>query len=71
MSATSNAAARSRGLIQIEMKMAFLLQCSLSKRNSTVVVGSVPALEAEACECYQLLKKYLNNYVQFDTGFVV
>ncbi|MGI4981445.1 MAG: Crp/Fnr family transcriptional regulator [Janthinobacterium lividum] len=31
----------------------------------------VPALEVEACECYHLLKNHLNNYLQFDTGFVV
>jgi CRP-like cAMP-binding protein len=26
-------------------------------------------LEARACECYQLIKDYLDNYAEFDTGF--
>lgn len=36
-----------------------------------VSVLDVPRLEAEACECYHLLKDHLNNYLEFDTGFVV
>ena len=31
----------------------------------------VPAIEAEACECYHVLKDHLDNYLAFDTGFMV
>lgn len=36
-----------------------------------VCLLDVPGLEAGACECYHILKDHLNNYLQFDTGFVV
>jgi CRP-like cAMP-binding protein len=29
------------------------------------------ALEEKACECYQIVKQHLDNYAEFDTGFVV
>ncbi len=29
------------------------------------------ALEARSCECYQVVKEHLQNYLEFDTGFVV
>jgi CRP-like cAMP-binding protein len=29
------------------------------------------ALERKACECYGVVKRHLDNYVEFDTGFVV
>ena len=31
----------------------------------------VPALEAETCECYHVLKYPLNNYLDFGTRFAI
>ena len=28
-------------------------------------------LEAEACECYRVVREHLENYASFDTGFAV
>lgn len=36
-----------------------------------IQLTNVPALEAQACECYRALKDHLDNYLEFDTGFLV
>lgn len=48
---------RSRGLIKYE--------------RVQIVIPDREALQAAACECYRVVKDHLDNYVEFDTGFVV
>jgi CRP-like cAMP-binding protein len=40
------------------------------KRNE-IQIPSIEALEKKACECYLVLKEHLENYIEFDTGFVI
>lgn len=40
-------------------------------RRSEVNIPSIPALEKRTCECYSVLRDHLENYTEFDTGFVV
>lgn len=39
--------------------------------RSEISIPSIEALEKKACECYLVLKTHLENYIEFDTGFVV
>ena len=34
-------------------------------------IRDLKGLEAEACECYLVVKDHLNNFAEFDTGFTV
>jgi CRP-like cAMP-binding protein len=34
-------------------------------------IPNIAALEKKACECYFTLKQHLDNYMEFDTGFIV
>lgn len=36
--------------------------------QGTIHILNVPGLEAEACECYQVIKDHLDNFLEFDTG---
>jgi lysophospholipid acyltransferase (LPLAT)-like uncharacterized protein len=40
------------------------------KRND-IYIPSTEALQKRACECYLVIKHHLENYAEFDTGFVV
>jgi CRP-like cAMP-binding protein len=40
------------------------------KRNE-IYIPSTEALQKRACECYLVIKHHLENYAEFDTGFVV
>ena len=35
-----------------------------------IFIRDLPGLEKQACECYGVVKRYLDSYVQFDTGLV-
>ncbi len=37
-------------------------------RRGTIDLLDVPALESRSCECYRVIKDYLDNYAQFDDG---
>jgi CRP-like cAMP-binding protein len=39
--------------------------------RGVVHVPDSHALEKKACECYRIVKEHLDNYAEFDTGFVV
>jgi CRP-like cAMP-binding protein len=39
--------------------------------RNEIYIPSIEALEKKACECYTVLKNHLENYIEFDTGFVV
>jgi CRP-like cAMP-binding protein len=39
--------------------------------RNEIYIPSIEALETRACECYSVLKNHLENYIEFDTGFVV
>lgn len=43
----------------------------LEYRRNQVHIPSIPALEKRTCECYSILRDHLENYTEFDTGFVV
>ncbi len=38
--------------------------------RGTVRILDLAALEKRACECYQVIKQHLDNYAEFDTGYV-
>jgi CRP-like cAMP-binding protein len=40
-------------------------------KREKIHIPDVAALEKRACECYHALKEHLDNYTEFDTGFVV
>ncbi len=40
-------------------------------RRGHIQVLDAKGLEAEACECYRTVKEHLENFADFDTGFVV
>ena len=40
-------------------------------RRGAIQVLDVAGLEAEACECYRVVRKHLENCAEFDTGFSV
>ena len=42
----------------------------LKHHRSSVGIVDVRALEEKACECYLVVKRHLDNYMEFDTGFV-
>ena len=35
-----------------------------------ITIRDVPGLERQACECYRVVKRYLDNIVEFDTGLL-
>lgn len=43
----------------------------LTYTRSNIRLLDRPALEAQACECYAVLRDHLENYLEFDTGFFV
>lgn len=40
-------------------------------RRGSIQILDVKGLEAEACECYSVVRAHLENFAEFDTGFVV
>jgi CRP-like cAMP-binding protein len=40
-------------------------------RRSTIHILDRAGLEERSCECYRVVKDHLDNYTEFDTGFVV
>ena len=39
--------------------------------RGTIHILDRPGLEERSCECYRVVKDHLDNYAEFDTGFVV
>jgi CRP-like cAMP-binding protein len=40
-------------------------------QRENIHIPNIAALEKRACECYFTLKHHLDNYTEFDTGFIV
>jgi CRP-like cAMP-binding protein len=43
----------------------------LEYRRSEILIPDPEALEKRGCECYRVVKGHLDNYMEFDTGFVI
>ena len=42
----------------------------LTHKRGNICIADAAALEKKACECYRVVKRHLDNYLEFDTGFV-
>ena len=40
-------------------------------RRGSIQILDIKGLEVEACECYRVVREHLENFAEFDTGFVV
>jgi CRP-like cAMP-binding protein len=43
----------------------------IDHRRTMIHITDRQALEQRACECYRIVQQHLNNYLEFDTGFMV
>ncbi len=50
---------------------AFKHQGLIDYSRGIVRILDLPGLERKACECYRVVKDHLDNYIEFDKGFVI